>query len=184
MTQSIPSLQVLMTEAEVARALTRIAREIAAANPPPAALVLAGIQTGGVHVARRLAEALREVGGPSVELGELDINMHRDDLDAHPAPPLHRTTMPLDLAGKDVLLVDDVLSSGRTVRAALDALHDLGRPRRIQLAVLVDRGQRKLPIKADFVGLTVSTTPTDKVDVQVTGTPAVFKVVLEKAAAP
>jgi pyrimidine operon attenuation protein/uracil phosphoribosyltransferase len=182
MTQSIPSRQVLMTDADVALTLARLAREIAAANPPPSSLVLAGIQTGGVHLARRLAELLRHLDHPGVELGELDINMHRDDLDAHPAPPMHRTAMPLDLSGKDVVLVDDVISSGRTVRAALDALHDLGRPRRIQLAVLVDRGQRALPITADFVGATVPTATADKVDVQVTGSPAEFKVVLEKAA--
>ncbi len=171
-----------MTDAEVTRVLARMAGEIATANRSPAVVVLAGIQTGGVQLARRLARELQAAAGLTVELGELDISMHRDDLDSQPAPNMHPTAMPLNLSGKNVVLVDDVLFSGRTARAALDALNDLGRPCRIQLAVLVDRGHRELPIKADFVGAALATAPADKVDVQVDEADGKIKVVLEKAA--
>jgi pyrimidine operon attenuation protein/uracil phosphoribosyltransferase len=150
----------------IARALTRIAHEIAERNEESRSVVLVGVQRGGIHLARRLGETLAGVWGHAVPTGSLDINMHRDDLHEQLAPRVHPTEMPFDVTGKTVVLVDDVLFSGRTTRAALDALNDFGRPRRVQLAVLVDRGHRELPIKADFVGKNVPTALSERVNVR------------------
>jgi pyrimidine operon attenuation protein/uracil phosphoribosyltransferase len=143
---------------DVQRALTRIAHEILERNKGAADLVLLGIPTRGVPLARRLAERVAAVEGAPVPVGALDITMYRDDLRLRPARALERTDVPPGgIDGEAVVLVDDVLFSGRTVRAALDALSELGRPRSVQLAVLVDRGHRELPIRADYVGKNLPT---------------------------
>src|ERR1700761_3360573 len=139
------------------RALTRIAHEIAEHNDSSADVVLIGIQRGGVHLSKRLSDLLAGIWGQPVPVGTLDVGMHRDDLAQRISPDIYPTEIPFDVTGKTVVLVDDVLFSGRTVRSAMDALNDFGRPRRIQLAVLIDRGHRELPIKADFVGKNVPT---------------------------
>jgi pyrimidine operon attenuation protein/uracil phosphoribosyltransferase len=149
----------------VQAAVARIARRIAAGHPGGERVVLVGIQTGGVHLARQLAARLSRTWKRPVPLGQLDVTMHRDDLDQRLAPTVHPTDIPFDVTGQEIILVDDVLCSGRTTRAALDALNDLGRPRRIQLAVLVERPHRELPIQADFIGTALRTEPADRVDV-------------------
>ncbi|MBM3840663.1 MAG: bifunctional pyr operon transcriptional regulator/uracil phosphoribosyltransferase PyrR [Verrucomicrobia bacterium] len=149
----------------IRRALTRMAHEIAERNPASANVVLVGIQRGGVHLARRLSTLLKDVWGHDVTVGALDVNMHRDDLNHRVPPQIHPTSIPFDVTEKNVILVDDVLFSGRTTRAAMDALNDFGRPRAIQLAVLVDRGHRELPIKADFVGKNVPTSLQERINV-------------------
>jgi pyrimidine operon attenuation protein/uracil phosphoribosyltransferase len=160
----MPSSTLVLDAPAMQRALTRIAHEIAERNENSAEVALVGIQRGGVFLARRLAAILLTIWNQAVPLGELDVGMHRDDLD-HKTPNMQPTVIPFDITGKTVILVDDVLFSGRTTRAALDALNDFGRPKRIQLAVLVDRGHRELPIKADFVGKNVPTASRERVDV-------------------
>ena len=147
-------------------ALRRIAQEILARNPDLKACSLVGIQRGGVFVGRRLAQELSVLSGQPVACGSVDVTFHRDDLDRRAAPVVYPTEIPGDIDGTTVILVDDVLYTGRTIRAALDALHEFGRPRRIQLAVLVDRGHRELPIKPDFVGLELPTSVRQTVDVR------------------
>ena len=159
----MPEATVILNAAAIERALTRIAHEIAERNVAGAEVVLVGIPEGGVPLAQRLGGILAEIWKRPVPVGSLDVSMHRDDLDQRVAPTIHPTVMPFDVTGKTVVLVDDVLFSGRTTRAALDALNDFGRPRSIQLAVLVDRGHRELPIRADFVGKNVPTALTEKV---------------------
>ena len=154
---------VLLSEKSIWRALTRIAHEIVERNDDSHQVVLLGIQSGGAPLSARLASTLEEVWRHPVPQGVLDISMHRDDLDRRAAPNIMPTDIPFDVTGKTVVLVDDVLFSGRTIRAAMDSLHDFGRPARIQLAALVDRGHRELPIKADFVGKNVPTARTEKV---------------------
>ena len=152
---------------EIARALTRIAHEILEANKGAAGLTLVGIPTRGVALARRLGERIAAVEGTNVPVGALDVTMYRDDLRLRPARALERTEIPTGAVdGRVVVLVDDVLFSGRTVRAALDALNDLGRPRAVRLAVLVDRGHRQLPIRADHVGKNLPTSLAETVRVQ------------------
>jgi pyrimidine operon attenuation protein/uracil phosphoribosyltransferase len=148
------------------RALTRIAHEIAERNANSSGVALVGIHRGGVFLARRLAGALSGILSQPAPVGSMDVGMHRDDLDSQPAPTLQPTVIPFDVTGKTVILVDDVLFSGRTIRAALDAVMDLGRPKRIQLAVLIDRGHRELPIKADFVGKNVPTSLDERINVR------------------
>ena len=148
------------------RMLTRVAHEIAESNEQSSQVVLIGVQLSGVPLARRLAALLEGIWGHPVPAGALDINLHRDDLNDRIAPQLHPTEIPFDITGKTVVLVDDVLFSGRTIRAALDALMDFGRASRIQLAVLVDRGHRELPIRPDFVGKNISTAPGERVKVE------------------
>ena len=162
----MPDSSVILNAAAIQRALTRIAHEIAERNESSTDVVLVGIQRGGVPLAQRLSALLAVIWGHSVPSGELDISMHRDDLDQRAAPNMRPTVIPFDVAGKTVVLVDDVLFNGRTIRAAMDALNDFGRPKRIQLAVLVDRGHRELPIKADFVGKNVPTALTERVIVR------------------
>jgi len=161
------------------RALTRIAHEIAERNENSSEVVLVGIHRGGVFLARRLAATLLAIWNQPVPVGELDIGMHRDDLDQK-TPAILPTVIPFDITGKTVILVDDVLFSGRTTRAALDALNDFGRPKRIQLAVLVDRGHRELPIKADFVGKNVPTSSRERVNVCLREEGAADEVTLER----
>ncbi|MBU6409043.1 MAG: bifunctional pyr operon transcriptional regulator/uracil phosphoribosyltransferase PyrR [Verrucomicrobia bacterium] len=158
---------VILNAAAIQRALTRIAHEIAERNENSAEVVLVGIPAGGDVLARRLGKILSDIWKTPVPVGSLDVSMHRDDLDRRAAPTVHPTLMPFDVSGKTVVLVDDVLFSGRTARAAMDALNDFGRPRKIQLAALVDRGHRELPIKADFVGKNVPTALHEKVTVRI-----------------
>jgi pyrimidine operon attenuation protein/uracil phosphoribosyltransferase len=164
---SMPESTVILDANAIGRALTRIAHEVAERNENSAEVVLVGIPSGGVPLAQRLGKSLSEIWKISVPIGSLDVSMHRDDLDQRAAPKIHPTEIPFDVNGKTVVLVDDVLFSGRTIRAALDALNDFGRPKKIQLAVLVDRGHRDLPIKADFVGKNVPTAANEKVHVRI-----------------
>ncbi len=158
----------------IQRALTRVAHEITERNETGDNIALIGIQRGGVPLAELLGKILSEILKQPVAVGSLDVNLHRDDLDRRVAPQIHPTNIPFDVAGKTVVLVDDVLFSGRTIRAAMDALNDFGRPKQIQLAVLIDRGHRELPIKADFVGKNVPTAFDEKVIV------SLDEVILEK----
>jgi pyrimidine operon attenuation protein/uracil phosphoribosyltransferase len=151
---------------DIGRALTRIAHEVLERAKGADDLVLLGIPSRGVPLAHRLAARIAAVEGTDVPVGSLDVTMYRDDLRLHPARALERTDLPPEgVEGRTVVLVDDVLYSGRTVRAALDALGDLGRPARVQLAVLVDRGHRELPIRADYVGKNLPTSLTERVHV-------------------
>jgi len=160
-------MKALLDAADVARAVRRIAHEILERNRGAADLVLVGIHTRGIPLARRLAAALAEAEGP-VPVGELDIALYRDDLDRRPTTPVGSTRVPVSIDDRVVVLVDDVLYTGRSVRAALDCLADLGRPRRVELAVLVDRGHRELPIRADYVGKNLPTAARERVAVHLT----------------
>ena len=164
----MPESSLILDAPAIQRALARIAHEIAERNTTIEEVVLVGIQSGGVLIAQRLGELLAGIWRRPVPVGNLDVAMHRDDLDHRLTPQVHPTHVPCDITGKTVVLVDDVLFRGRTVRAAMDALNDLGRPRRIQLAVLVDRGHRELPIKADFIGKNIPTALTEKIKVRLT----------------
>jgi pyrimidine operon attenuation protein / uracil phosphoribosyltransferase len=155
-----------MTADDMRRALTRIAHEVVERNHGLDGVVVVGLQTGGVKLATRLAEALARVEGVEVPLGTLDVALYRDDIGLRPVMPEAVTDIPFDLTGKVVVLVDDVLFTGRTVRAALDALNDYGRPRAVQLAVMVDRGHRELPIRPDYVGKNLPTGRDEMVDVR------------------
>jgi len=164
----MPESTLILDAKALQRALTRIAHEIAERNDKSADVVIIGIQRGGVHLAKRLSTLLAGIWGHAVPAGTLDVSMHRDDLSHHLAPKVHPTHFPFDVNAKTVVLVDDVLFSGRTVRAAMDSLNDFGRPKRIQLAVLIDRGHRELPIKADFVGKNVPTALIENIRVKLT----------------
>ncbi|HVV72193.1 MAG TPA: bifunctional pyr operon transcriptional regulator/uracil phosphoribosyltransferase PyrR [Verrucomicrobiae bacterium] len=176
----MPETTVVLDRAAIQRALTRIAHEIAERNENSQAVVLVGIQKGGIRLARRLTGLLAGIWGHPVPVGDLDVSMHRDDLDQRLAPDVQPTVIPFDVTGKTVVLVDDVLFSGRTTRAAMDALNDFGRPKRIQLAVLVDRGHRELPIKADFVGKNFPTAHSETIKVIVDEAGAADEVILER----
>ena len=176
----MPDSTIVLNAAAMQRALTRMAHEIAEANEAGSEVVLLGIPRGGVPLARRLSELLNGIWGKPVPCGSLDVAMHRDDLDQRFAPKVEPTVIPFDVTAKTVVLVDDVLFSGRTIRAALDALNDFGRPKRIQLAVLVDRGHRELPIKADFVGKNVPTARSERVRVRLSEMGGADEVVIEK----
>ncbi len=159
----------VMDADRMARALTRIAHEILERNRGTSELALIGIRTRGVPLARRIAHSLCDINGEDVPTGALDITLYRDDLMRQPVGPqpvVRRTEVPFSIDDKRILLVDDVLYTGRTIRAALDALIDFGRPRAIQLIVLVDRGHRELPIKADYVGKNLPTSPKQSVQVR------------------
>lgn len=174
---------VLLTSTVLQRALTRIAHEIAERNEDSSQVALVGIQAGGVPLASRLARCLETIWHHPVPQGSIDISMHRDDLNQRGVREVLPTQIPFDITGRTVVLVDDVLYSGRTVRAAMDSLNDFGRPARIQLAALVDRGFRELPIKADFVGKNVPTARTESIRVRLQETHGVDEVVLERGAA-
>jgi pyrimidine operon attenuation protein/uracil phosphoribosyltransferase len=154
-----------MTPDDVRRALVRIAHEIIERNHGTSEVVVIGLQTGGVAIAERIAALLGEIDGTAVPIGSLDVAFYRDDLGLRPVLPEEVTRIPGDLTGKVVVLVDDVLFTGRTVRAALDALADHGRARAVQLAVMVDRGHRELPIRPDYVGKNLPTRLDEMVDV-------------------
>jgi len=172
----------LLDAEDVRRALTRIAHEIIERDKGAADVVVVGIANRGDHLARRLAAEIQRIEGTEVRVGVLDITFYRDDIGLKAeAPEVHETRIPFDISGTTVVLVDDVLFTGRTIRAAMDALMDFGRPRRIQLAVLVDRGHRELPIRADFVGKNVPTRRADDVRVLVTELDGEDAVVIEEA---
>ena len=172
---------VLMDSEGIRRALTRIAHEIVEKNKGVDNVVLVGIRTRGVPIAERLAENIEKIEGKKPPVGVLDITLYRDDLSTLAYQPIVRPTeLPVDITGKIVVLVDDVLYTGRTIRAALDAIIDNGRPKTIQLAVLVDRGHRELPIRADFVGKNVPTSSKEVVSVQLQATDEAENVILRE----
>ncbi|MFM6841581.1 MAG: bifunctional pyr operon transcriptional regulator/uracil phosphoribosyltransferase PyrR [Candidatus Planktophila sp.] len=151
---------------DISRALTRISHEILERNSGSSNITILGIPTRGAHLATRLAKIIESIEGVPVQVGTLDITLHRDDLRLRAPRPLMETSIPaLGVEGRTVVLVDDVLFSGRTIRSALDAIGEIGRPERVQLAVLVDRGHRELPIKADFVGKNLPTSKNQSVKV-------------------
>ncbi|HVX21790.1 MAG TPA: bifunctional pyr operon transcriptional regulator/uracil phosphoribosyltransferase PyrR [Acidimicrobiales bacterium] len=160
----VPHSQVL-SAADVQRALTRMAHEVAERNGGLDDVVIVGLQTGGVALARHMAAALAQSEGEQVPVGTLDVAFYRDDIGLRPVLPEAATDIPVDLTGRVVVLVDDVLFTGRTVRAALNALGDFGRARAVQLAVMVDRGHRELPIRPDYVGKNLPTRREEMVDV-------------------
>ena len=162
-------MPILMDHERIGRSLTRIAHEIVERNRGVGDLALVGVRTRGVPIARRLAATLREITGVDVATGALDITLYRDDLmktAVGPQPIVRRTEIPFSIDGRHIVLVDDVLYTGRTIRSALDALIDFGRPSTIQLVVLVDRGHRELPIKADYVGKNVPTSRRETIHVR------------------
>ena len=179
-------MPVVMDADRIGRTLTRIAHEIVERNKGVDDLALVGVRTRGVPLARRLARTPREITGDEVPTGALDITLYRDDLMRHavgPQPLVRRTEIPFSIDDRKILLVDDVLYTGRTTRAALDALIDFGRPRGIQLIVLVDRGHRELPIKADYVGKNLPTSPDESVQVRLQEIDGRDEVVLEQGGA-
>lgn len=177
----MPEPTIILNAQALQRALTRIAHEIAERNENSADVVLVGIPVVGDDLARRLSSLLTGIWHHPVPIGVLDVTLHRDDLDQRAAPKIYPTVIPFDVTGKTVVLVDDVLFTGRTTRAAMDALNDFGRPKKIQLAALVDRGHRELPIKADFVGKNIPTAVSEKVRVRLTESGAAEdEVILEK----
>jgi pyrimidine operon attenuation protein/uracil phosphoribosyltransferase len=156
-----------LSSEDISRALTRISHEILERNSGSSNITILGIPTRGAHLATRLAKIIETIEGVPVQVGTLDITLHRDDLRLRAPRPLMETSIPsLGVEGRTVVLVDDVLFSGRTIRSALDAIGEIGRPERVQLAVLVDRGHRELPIKADFVGKNLPTSKNQSVKVQ------------------
>ena len=161
----MPAKQVMSAQ-EIARAITRIAHEIVERNRGVQGLVLVGIHTRGAPLARRLAARIEEFEHRQVPVGGLDIGLYRDDLASRTRPVVRSSEIPVNIDGSNVVLVDDVIFTGRTVRAALDALTDLGRPRLVQLAVLLDRGHRELPIRPDYVGKNVPTALKERVAVR------------------
>ncbi len=178
-------MPLVMDGDRMARALTRIAHEILERNRGLAEIALVGIRTRGVPLATRLARALHDINGDDVPTGALDITLYRDDLMRHPVGPqpvVRRTEIPFSIDNRKILLVDDVLYTGRTIRAALDALIDFGRPRAIQLIVLVDRGHRELPIKADYVGKNLPTSSKQSIQVRLQEIDGADEVVLEEGA--
>ncbi|MDN3310479.1 bifunctional pyr operon transcriptional regulator/uracil phosphoribosyltransferase PyrR [Microbacterium oryzae] len=161
------STRTVLHDADIARALTRIAHEILESNRGPEGLVLLGIPTRGVTLAHRLAALVERFGGRPVPVGSLDVTMYRDDLAQHPTRAPRPTDIPTEgIDGRTVVLVDDVLFSGRSIRAALDALNDIGRPAAVRLAILVDRGHRELPIRPDFVGKNLPSARSERVNVR------------------
>ena len=165
MAENLNVKSIVMDAPEIERALTRIAHQIVEHNKGAKNIAIAGIVTRGDVLARRLARKIEEIEGVSVPLGKLDISFYRDDFATYLSPEVHSTDILFNIDGLDVVLVDDVLYTGRTIRAALDALMDIGRPGTVQLAVLVDRGHRQLPIRADFVGKNVPSSSDENVRV-------------------
>ena len=178
MTTSEPS-RTVMHAADIARALTRISHEILESNKGPDGLVLLGIPTRGVTLADRIGAQLAAISGETVPVGALDITMYRDDLHRNPTRTPHPTDIPAGgIDGKTVVLVDDVLFSGRSIRSALDALKDIGRPTAVRLAILVDRGHRELPIRPDFVGKNLPSARAERVNVHLAETDGIEEVTI------
>jgi pyrimidine operon attenuation protein / uracil phosphoribosyltransferase len=178
-------MPVVMDADRMGRTLTRIAHEIVERNRGVDRLALVGVRTRGVPIATRLASRLKEITGQDVLVGALDITLYRDDLMHHavgPQPLVRSTDIPFSIDNRVIVLVDDVLYTGRTVRAALDELIDFGRPKAIQLVVIVDRGHRELPIKADYVGKNLPTSHTESVSVRLAETDGCDEVIIEKIA--
>lgn len=172
--------RVVMEAGEMAEALKRLASQIVERAPDPSKLALVGIHTGGVHLAKRLENIIREHFSMAVPVGTLDINLYRDDWTRlHTQPIVRSTNLPFSIENNDVILVDDVLYTGRTIRSALDALNDYGRPKRVQVAVLVDRGHRELPICSQFTGIELDTLFEERVNVLLSEKDGVDKVVVE-----
>ena len=178
-----PGEKKLLGADDIRRAVARLAHEVVARNQGIESLVLVGLRTRGIPLARRLQQRIVEFEGAEVPLGELDITLYRDDVYQRAPRALSRTSIPVDISEQTVLLVDDVLYTGRTIRAALDALIDLGRPRAIQLVCLIDRGHRELPIRPDYVGKNVPTSRHEKVAVRLEEVDGVDEVVLIQPAA-
>ncbi|NOZ25438.1 MAG: bifunctional pyr operon transcriptional regulator/uracil phosphoribosyltransferase PyrR [Nitrospirae bacterium] len=157
----------LLDSKDMDRTITRMAHEVLEKNRGVEGLCLVGIQRGGVHLAKRLAEKIKSIEGRDVPVGALDIALYRDDLNIRKEyPAVRKTDIPFEITGQVVVLVDDVLFTGRSIRAAMDALMDIGRPARIELAVLIDRGHRELPVRADFVGKNIPTSVGETVEVE------------------
>jgi pyrimidine operon attenuation protein/uracil phosphoribosyltransferase len=174
------STRTVLHEADIARALTRISHEILESNRGPDGLVLLGIPTRGVTLAHRIGALVEQFGGESVAIGALDVTMYRDDLHRNPTRAPQPTQIPAGgIDGKVVVLVDDVLFSGRSIRAALDALQDIGRPAAVRLATLVDRGHRELPIRPDFVGKNLPSARDERVNVRLAETDGREEVTIE-----
>jgi len=170
----------VMHDADIARALTRISHEILESNKGPEGLVLLGIPTRGVTLANRIGPLVSEFGGATVPVGSLDVTMYRDDLHRNPTRAPRRTEIPAGgIDGRTVVLVDDVLFSGRSIRAALDALQDIGRPSAVRLATLIDRGHRELPIRPDFVGKNLPSARDERVNVRLAEVDGVEEVTIE-----
>ena len=173
-------MSVALSAQDITRALTRISHEILEKNQGASNIVLLGIPTRGAHIATRISTIIATIEGTEVPTGTLDITLFRDDLRMRPPRPLLPTLIPSGgIEGKDIVLVDDVLYSGRTIRAALDAIGEIGRPATVQLAVLVDRGHRQLPIRADFVGKNLPTAREERISVHLTESDAENSVVIE-----
>ncbi len=172
--------KVVLSSTQVSRALTRIAHEILERNGGSEDVVLVGIHTRGVPIAGYIATYIEHIEGDNIPVGSLDIGLYRDDVARGTRALIRPTEMPVDIEEQKVVLVDDVLFTGRTVRAAMDALTDFGRPRAIQLAVMIDRGHRELPIRADYVGKNIPTSPEDKVMVLVQNTDGMDGVTLRR----
>jgi pyrimidine operon attenuation protein/uracil phosphoribosyltransferase len=183
MTADGTAARVVMDAEAIRRALVRLSHEIAERRGGAAPLVLVGLRTRGIPLAARLASQLAAIGAAPLAVGRLDPTLYRDDL-SRVRPQLDRTAIPVDIAGRRVVLVDDVLYTGRTVRAALDALVDLGRPAVVELAVLVDRGHRELPIRADFVGKNLPTHRQERVTVRLVEVDGRDAVVIERPVGP
>ncbi|ACL69691.1 bifunctional pyr operon transcriptional regulator/uracil phosphoribosyltransferase PyrR [Halothermothrix orenii] len=181
MAKNVKTKKEIIDGSGIRRALTRIAHEIIEKNKGIEDVVLVGIRTRGVPLANRLADKIKEIEGKRPPVGILDITLYRDDLSTVAQQPIvHKTEIPFDITGKKVVLVDDVLYTGRTVRAAMDALIDLGRPRAIQLAIVVDRGHRELPIRADYVGKNLPTSNEEVVSVNLKETDGDDRVLLQE----
>lgn len=163
----MPAVKIVMDADAMRRALTRIGHEIVERNHGADQLLLVGLQRRGVPLARRIANAIMQFEGSNVPVGALDISLYRDDLTSRPKVTIQPTSLPESVDGLAIVLVDDVLFTGRSIRAALDALVDLGRPKQVELAVMVDRGHRELPIRPDYVGKNIPTSLSDDVLVQV-----------------
>ncbi|MCH8309687.1 MAG: bifunctional pyr operon transcriptional regulator/uracil phosphoribosyltransferase PyrR [Chloroflexi bacterium] len=176
----MPATRKILTQEEVRRALARIAHEILERNSGADGLVIVGMHTRGVPIAQRLAHLMDEFEGVEVATGALDIGLYRDDTSGGSRPMMRLTEIPVDIQGRTVVLVDDVLFTGRSIRAAMDALNDFGRPSQIQLAVLVDRGHRELPIRADYVGKNVPTSRDEDVDVRLTEIDGIDEVLISR----
>ena len=173
-------MSLVLPAPDISRALTRISHEILERNAGSSEITLLGIPTRGAHLAKRIAEIMSKIEGVPIQVGTLDITLHRDDLRMRPPRALMPTTIPsLGVEDRHVILVDDVLYSGRTIRAALDALGEIGRPKSVQLAILVDRGHRELPIRADYVGKNIPTSVSQSVIVHLTELDGADEVLVE-----